>query len=346
MARASGSGALLLTLVVASCGGGALTGGAGNGGAGGRGGSSGGVGGLGVNKDGWVILMDANNYTSASSLTIPTVQTAPGVDLRICWTDLHKDQFCHRLETSSDIHNVAFLQIPKMSHDQVAAAFAIGQLDQATIRKYADYHTPQSPESTCANLSQFRLGTALVPATDYVQDSNTTYLLLFTTGTTPGVGSRSMLFLEPTSASTVTAVDAVDACAADVLNFQATFGQPLPIARTDSTRWHLDWSQLTRDSFGNAIAFPTIDSVQIAFFQNLTVADVQAQFIDIDLIASMLYGVVVPAGAQDVDLADARSTDGLPLPGFTRTDGVWGVALTCSRCQTPLPVVFSVLQPQ
>ena len=308
----------------------------------------GGLGGSGgVSKEGWVILQDANNYTSVSSLAIPVVQTAPGANLRVCWSGLAKDQFCHDLAPTSDIDNVGFLQIPNASHAQVAAAFAVGQLDEATIRKYADYHTDQSPTATCANLSQFRLGTALVPATDYVEDSNTTYLLLFGTGTTPGVGSRSMLFLQPTSASTVTAVDAVDACAADVLNFKATFGQPLPISRTDSTRWHLDWSQLTRDSFGSAIAFAKIDAVQVAFFQNLTDADVQGRFIDIDLLATSLYEVVVPAGAEDLDLANARlkgANDA--FPGFIRTDGVWAVAARCSRCQTPVPVVFSILQPQ
>ena len=80
-------------------------------------------------------------------------------------------------------------------------------------------------------------------------------MLVFTTGTTPAVGAKSMLFLEPSTTSTVTTVNAVDACATNVLSFQATLGHAMPISATDSSKWHVDWSQLTKDSFGNDVRF-------------------------------------------------------------------------------------------
>jgi hypothetical protein len=356
VARAFRLSFLAFTLAAAGCGGGrgSLTGAAGSSGgavgAGGRGGSgAAGMGGSGAaGAEGRVVLHDANNYTAIASLTIPVVQTAPGADLTICWNALVKDLFCHDLVTSDDIDNVALLQMTNASRDQIAAALAVGALEQSTVSGYVDYHVDQSPTSTCAKLSQFAfVGTHLVPAADYVADANKTYLLLFATGTTPGVGSRSMLFLEPTSASSVAAVDAVDACAANVLDFQATLGQPLPISRTDSTQWHLDWSLLTRDSFNNAVNFARLDGVQIGFYQNLTAADLQARFIDIELIATLLYEVPIAAGARDVDLVDARLRGtSEPFPGFIRADGVWAVIVRCSRCQATVPVVLTILQPQ
>ncbi len=330
--------------------GGAAGAGAGVGsGAAGLGGSgAAGIGGAGAATPwGNVVLHDANNYAATASLSIPVVQTAPGADLRICWSSLAKDLRCHDLVPTIDIDNVAFMQIPNVTRNEVAGELLVGQLDENLLRVYGDYHVDQTPTSTCASLSQFKLGEYVVPATDYVADPNTTYLLLFATGTTPVVGSRSMLFLEPTSASSVTAVDAVDACAANAFNFRATFGQPMPISQTDSAKWDLDWSQITRDSFANAVRFTKIDGVQVGFYQNLTAAELEARFIDIDLIATALYEVPVAVGARHVDLANARLRGtNETFPGFTRTDGVWAVAVRCSKCQIPEPVVFTVLQPE
>ena len=340
----------MLTGRAGSSGGAAGAGGGGGAGVaviGGTGGAGmGGGGDAGTGEAFKVVLRDANNYAADASLTIPAVTTASGADLRICWNSLAKDLRCHDLTPASTIDNVALLKIPHVSRNQITGDLAVGQLNENTVNGYVDYHVDQSPTSACASLSQFRFGVPLVPATAYVEEANTTYLLLFTTGTTPMVGSRSMLFLAPTSASTVTAVDAVDMCAANAFNYLATFGQPMPISRTDSSKWRLDWSQITRDSWGNPVSFPKIDGVQVGFYRNLTVADLQARFIDIDLIATVVYDVPVTLGAKEVDLANGtlRGT-GETFPGFT-ADGVWAVAVRCSKCQVPEPVVFTVLQPE
>jgi hypothetical protein len=162
-----------------------------------------------------------------------------------------------------------------------------------------------------------------------------------------------MTFLEPTAASANTSVAAPDGCGNRILTFQATLGAATGIPAHDSSKWMVDWSQVTHDSFGNGFTFSKLDSVLIGFFAGKTVADLQASFLDIELIATLRYEVAVPAGAKAVNLADAklRSGDGAsavgdPFPGFDRTDGVWLVAVRCSRCQLPAPVVLSILQPQ
>jgi hypothetical protein len=293
-----------------------------------------------------VVFTNDNNYTSQTSLTIPVVQTAPGADLNICWDALMKDLLCHDFDVMADINNVSFLQIPNMSQAQVAAKLAVGQLDENLVRVYGDYHTDQAAGSTCAHLSQFKLGESIVPATDYAEDMNKTYMLLFETGTTPGVGSRSMMFLVPTSASSVMTVNALDACANNILSFQATLGQPMPIDAADSTKWHVDWSQITKDSFGTAVNFTKLDDVLLGFYQNMTAADLMTNFKDIELIATTLYEMPVPLGARDVDLKNAKVRNGTDaFPGFNRTDGVWAIAVRCSKCQIPAPILMTILQP-
>jgi len=202
-----------------------------------------------------VVFADANNYSSNTSLNIPSVATASGADLDICWDGLTKDLLCHDLKAdNSDIDNVSFLQIPNLTKAQVSDKLAVGQLDEALVKVYGDFHVDQAT-STCTKLSTLKLGKPVAPATDYVEATNKTYMLLFETGTTPGVGSRSMMFLDPMAASDIVAVKAMDACAGGVLTFMATLGQPMMIDAADSTKWHVDWSQLTHDSFGNPVLF-------------------------------------------------------------------------------------------
>lgn len=297
-----------------------------------------------------VVLANTNNYMSVTSLTIPTIPTASGADLTVCWNGLMKDLLCHNIEAPSNgIDNVGFLKIPNMTKDDVAAALAIGQLDENRVRIYRDHHVLPA-DNGCAMLSTFMLGTPLMPATDYVApaaNETLTYMMLWSTGTTPGVGGKAMAFLEPTASSTVMNVDAPDACSNNVLHFQATFGAPMTVMKDDNTKWHVDWSQITTDSFGNPINFANIDMLQLGFYQNMTALQLQDNFKDIEIIATKFYEVPVEPGARDADLVNAvEKGTTTPFPGFTQTDGTWAVAVRCGKCQIPAPVVLSVLQLQ
>ena len=84
----------------------------------------------------------------------------------------------------------------------------------------------------------------------------------------------------------------------------------MPISATDSTKWHVDWSQITKDSFGNPVVFNKIDKVLLGFYQGKTAADLQTNFKDIEQIATTLYEVPVAHGARDVDLANAKVRGG------------------------------------
>ena len=51
-------------------------------------------------------------------------------------------------------------------------------------------------------------------------------------------------------------------------------------------------------------------------------------------------------GGRTADLAQARTPEGGErFPGLEREEaGVWLLALTCSTCQNPAPIVLSVLE--
>lgn len=299
-----------------------------------------------------VVLHDETNYTSQTTLTLPKIPTASGADLMICWDGLMKDLLCHNIAPpATGIDNVSFLKIANLSQDTVAKKLAIGALDENLVTKYREKGVDSAAATKCANLSEFKLGTdGLTPATDYVEPEagkTITYMLLFETGTVPGVGSRAMAFLEPMAASTVMTVAAPDACSNNVLDFHATLGTPMPISATDKTKWHVDWSQITKDSFGNDITFTKLDNVMVGYYQGKTAADLMTSFKDIDMIATTLWEMPVAKGARDVDLQNATIKGGTDkFPGFTETGGIYAMAVTCSKCQVPAPPILITFAPQ
>jgi hypothetical protein len=289
-------------------------------------------------------MRDQNNYTSQSTLTIPTVQTVPGADLDICWTALAQDILCHPLTPTADIDNVSFLQILNMSQAEIAAKLAAGKLPASQVKIYRDFHVDQAPGTTCTKLSSLSLGgTAVAPPQDYVEGSDKKYMLLFSRGTIPGSGARTMVFVEPTASSTNTMVTAPEGCG--ILQFSADLTSPQRLPIPAAGPWVLDWSQITRDSMGNPVIFQYLDSLLLAFYEGMTVANLEAQFLDIDMIATSLYELAIPTGAKSADLARAKDASGAAFPGFGRTNGVWAVGLLCSTCQVPAPVALSILEP-
>jgi hypothetical protein len=299
-----------------------------------------------------IVLEGTQNYKSMTSLSIPMIPTMAGADLNVCWDGLMKDLLCHDIvATTNDVDNVGFLKIPNMDETEVSAKLAVGQLDPNRVMVYREHQVDHAAATKCAKLSTFMLGTVLNPATDYTEPAagqKLTYMLLFTTGTTPGVGSKAMAFLEPMAASTETSVAAPDACSNTVLHFTAMLGTPIDIPANDNTKWHVDWSQVPTDSFGNPIDFAKIkiDSVQLGFYQGRDAMNLQDNFKDIEQIATKTYEVPVAPGARDADLKDAVEKGTTTLfPGFTMTDGVWAVAVRCSKCQIPAPVVLSIVNP-
>jgi hypothetical protein len=117
---------------------------------------------------------------------------------------------------------------------------------------------------------------------------------------------------------------------------------PIPTAGP----WKIDWSEITKDNFGTKIDFTktNLDKVEVGFFQGKQPADIQADFLNVEQDATSLYTYAVPAGQQYIDLTSTPVTGGT-FPGFADTSGTYAVAVLCSSCSVPAPVVFSILQP-
>jgi hypothetical protein len=295
-------------------------------------------GGLKVNGD--IVIADVNNYKLTNTLTIPRVQTANQADLQICWDGLTKDLLCHAVNPVDDIGSVTFLQIKDLSEADVQKDLSTGKTFSTSVN-HSGLYTVTSNGSTCASLSSFLEGkNPLVPTQDYVAGSNFVYMLLFAAGTNLGVNSKSMMFIEPTG--TDTKVSAPSGCGIGV--FKADLTTIAWVHAPKNGRHVADWSQVTSDGLGNKYLYSSIDTLQLGFYQGETTATLQDKFVDLDRIATRFYEMSL-SGAASADLNGATSkTDG-PFKGFDSTDGVWALALRCSGCSAPAPLIVAILEP-
>ena len=317
--------------------------------------------GTGSGTVGNVVIQDENNYTSMSTLTIPTIQTAPMADLTFTWDGIMNDLLCH---TAESIDNVAFLQIKNTTQMDVEKKLAVGKLNPNQVAVYAEKHIVKAADAstpTSVMISTFDNydPSSFTLVTDYLPSTTTQYMMLFTHGTKLGVGAQSMVFIQPTDGVATATVAAPNPCpdgtangANDVLHFVATLSA-LPVSVPIAGPWKIDWSQITKDNFGNTLDFSQtkLDQVEVGFFQGKQPSDVQADFLNVEQDATALYTYSVPAGQKYVDLA-TTPTSGGAFPGFTATatdggaGGTWAAAVLCSTCSVPAPVVFTILAPQ
>jgi hypothetical protein len=289
-----------------------------------------------------ILLQNENNYRSTASLSLPTVKTAPGADLDICWGEVTTDILCHPVAPKADLDNVGFLRFLHLTETQVEAKLVSGELSQSEVDGYTESRTDH--KATCAKLSQFSFfGTPIDVPAQYVESDEETYLLVFTHGTQAGVGARVMTFIEPTAASTNTRVDAPPGCG--LLDFSADLKTLEKVRVPGEGPWTVDWRSVTRNGQGNELVAATIDRLLIGFYEGLTVEDLEADFFDIETLATSLWELGL-TGGRTADLAQAVERDtGAGFEAFDRFDGVWMLALLCSTCQNPAPVVLTLLDP-
>lgn len=278
-----------------------------------------------------VSLAEVNNYTYQSALHIPTVETAPGSDIEICWKELTRDFQCHDMDPKLDIDNATVVRIRNMSEAEIEEALGQDGLQQSNIDGYLVLKT--EGKSDCVNLADFSFfGSEVTIGEEYVVSDERKYLLVLTTGTTPGVGARIMTFMTPVETSDNRTVNVGEGC--DLLDFSATLTSLTPMKVSADGQTTLDWSDL---------APPKISRVMLGFYENMTPTDLEAQVLDLMLIATKKWELAVEA-ASSVDLSELIDADGASFERFEGT-GSWIFALLCETCQNPAPPFVSLLEP-
>lgn len=282
-------------------------------------------------------LLDANNYTLGGTVDVPSVTTASGVDITVDWSAADDDIQCHDLDPSVDIDAAGLVRFSHLSQADVEAGLVNNSLQQQDADGYVEVYPEGATSTTLSAMSFF--GTPIDVPKEYIEGGGT-YMLLLTTGQTPGVGARILSFLDPQTSSDVTQADIGPGCGALDLDVDLESLTKVQIANGDS--WAMSWSDLTRDGLGNTFDAAGIDELNIGYFADLTPADLEGEFLDVEYVADKLYVLSLLGGTTaNLELA---SWNGEKFGGFTQ-DGTWVIALRCKRCYNPAPVFFTIVEP-
>ena len=296
---------------------------------------------------------DANNYSTTAEFTIPTLDVAAGADLDICWDQLDMDLQCHAVDPAQQINNVGLLRLLNLTESDVEEKLSSGQLAQSEVSGYLEYNT--EPGQSCIKLSELSfLGTPIDVTEEFKESDNIVYMLVFTSGTSPGLGARTMIFVKPTADATNVEVSAPQGCG--ILKFSADLSSLEPLVVPEDGPWKISWRDLERDGSGNRVEKPRLDRVLLAFYEGRTVGDLEEHIFDIELDATEMWEAPLD-NQREIDLAETRErlldedtgevSSGDAFEGFdTEGEGVWLLGLMCGKCQNPAPVLLTVVEPE
>ncbi len=287
-----------------------------------------------------VTFGNANNYSFEGTLHVPSFPVHEQADVDLAWDTLTHDLQCHTLDPVADIDNVGLMVFPYLDHAEVEAGLARDSLQQVDMGAYIFYEPGDATEASLSQLTFY--GTDPEIEAQFREGSGT-WLVMLTTGTDVGIGTRSLAFLEPRADSDVDAVALSGGC--DLLEHTVSLREltPLPIARTGP--WLLDWSRLTATGLGTPLLPTKVTSVMVAHFAQGDLAALEDQFLDLTTVATRTWSVPHPAGTTDRLDALVATDDGSPFPGFD-AEGTWLLALFCDSCPVPAPLALTVLAPE
>ncbi len=281
---------------------------------------------------------NANNYQFEGILNAPRLPMAELTNDTISWSALDADLQCHDLDPVADIDNVGLMVFPYLTADEVEQGLAVDSLQQVDMGIYLSKEPGEATQVTLSELTFF--GTE-ANIQDEFAPGNGTWLLLLSTGTGVGVGSRMMAFVEPT-AGAPDHVSIEDGCS--VLDYTVELEALTPLEVPMEGPWVVDWSGVTATGHGSPLVATRVTSLKVARFDALTLPEIEARFLDLETLATEQWSLPHPSGTVD-DLGTlTQDTDGSPFPGFD-AEGIWMLALMCDSCPVPAPLALTVLNP-
>ena len=289
--------------------------------------------------DGNFVFADANNYDYNSALNVTTQEVQLAHDVTFDWSGLTTDLLGHAMDPATDVDLVWMVQFPNLSEADVVAAILTDSLLQLDVGPYVQFDNDPA-DTTTALLSEFVFppDNVIQPETDFV-DGSGTWLVRATSGAST---NRMLAFARPTETSeNHTFVLGSDAAA---LDFDADLQSLTPFAfYGEPATYTADWSTLATHANGNDIVLNSLDQLMIARYDGMTLDDIEADFINVDRIASDLYTAdVYDVVDYKADLSLATNSAGEAFSGFGG-GSLWLIALRCTACANPAPPFLTVV---
>ncbi|MSQ02577.1 MAG: hypothetical protein EXR71_11935 [Myxococcales bacterium] len=284
-----------------------------------------------------ISFLNTNNFTFDGLLDIPSFPVGATQDFSLSWADLDKDLQCHDLDPVADIDNVGLMAFPYLTEREVEDGLARDSLRQVDMGVYLSYEPGDATEFW---LSQVSFGGTDPNIEPLFTDDSGSWLVVLTTGTGVALGSRMLAFVQPQDGETDHAVAVDDGCA--VLDYSVSLTTLTPLAVTADTPLTLEWSQLTVTGQGSPLDTTKVDRVMVAYFQDTDLVALEANFLDLETLATRTWSAPHLAGVRADLAALLADDDQTPFPGFDDT-GLWLVALLCGSCPVPAPLALTLV---
>jgi hypothetical protein len=304
-----------------------------------------------------IVASEANDYQFSSTITLPPVTVKSMTNLKFEWGSVTHDFLGHPLNAVTDLNTVSAMifQLPLSDVQKKLNDDTLKQGDLLTSVP-ASWPPPgmTTNGATTANLYDFQInGTAITPdmynsyfdPTMY-PPSAFSYMFAAASGTELGQGYRMLqsFNIDPgASGTTVTLTNDSTKLTCDVSLRNLTIAGVT--AGTPSLM--VDFTDMVASAKKNALGGTFMDgyitSAVIGHYTQ-TPAELEAKFLDLDMIPTAYYSVDVPGGTM-ADLSMAKETKtGASFAGIDDT-GTWLVGLICGNCRNPAPWYMTIAKP-
>jgi hypothetical protein len=298
--------------------------------------------------DGTIVANETNDYLFSSALTLPVVSVKPMSNLTFNWGGVTQDIQGHTVSPTTDLNTIMLL-----AFDLPLATFAKEATDDslplASVVTSPPIFTPTGGLTSAILFGDFSTGGVAVSATSFSQyldartypPSDTTFAIAAQTGANLGTNIRMLQAFQLDTASTNTTINLTNGSA--TLQYDANLHRLHPTGvPAGKAALTLDWGKMKTNALGAAFDPLQITSVLVGHYTQ-TLAQLEAQFVDLETIATDLYTANIFSGAV-LDFTMLADGAGNPFPGIDER-GTWLVALICGNCRVPAPWYLTILEP-
>ncbi len=312
-------------------------------------------------EDGNIILManEANNYSFSSTIQVASTVVKSDSEIFFDWSALTEDFMGHDLDPMGGVDMVSLLiwKLPheemqnKLNADELGAGDTVGggvialyTLQSATSGSIFEFNVPgngpRDPNETEEAKAEWE-GQILarLDPTEY-DPAIHTYTVMVNQGYELGAGVKMVqaFSLDPDSTNTEVVITPDSA----TLSYTADMTTLAPVQIPAGTANILvNWEEIATNALGREFEERSIEEVMVAKY-SLSPAELQTQFLDLEIIADEMYRGPVVAG-EELVLSDLSDANGMPFTGIT-ADGTWIVALVCGYCGNPAPWYITLVQ--
>lgn len=296
--------------------------------------------------DGFVLqASEASNYTFESALMISEIAVAPATELTFDWSEVTIDYALHELDPQADIDMLAVI-VWKLSAAELAVKLNADDLSQSDFEAIAMLYTENAVTSgRLFDFTEFghEIDDSLLLEyldPELFDPATHAYTAMAMTGTTPGKGTRMIqaFRMDPSSTNTHVELHLESATLDYEVDMSSLQRVAVPAGDPNIT---VDWSGITQNAIGGDFDPTAITEVAVGKYA-MSVAELEARFLDLDLIAEELYWGEVQSGSS-YSLAATATEAGAGFAGVDDT-GTWLVGLRCGSCTNPAPWYLTVLE--